>query len=136
VKTWRAESAPPLAATDRLQRSVLLDEDHSESHFNLALAYERRGLLADAERETLAALRLNPGQPDAWNSLGVIYAEEGKTVRASVVWRELVREEPDYKPARRNLALLGSQVEVARGKTPFSRISFRELSGLPARVSG
>ena len=36
--------------------------------FNLALAYERRGL----ERETLAALRLNPGQPDAWNSLGVI----------------------------------------------------------------
>jgi tetratricopeptide (TPR) repeat protein len=105
------------AATDSLQRAVLLGEDHSESHFNLALAYERRGLLAEAERETLAALRLNPGQPDAWNSLGVIYAEEGRTVRASVVWRELVREEPDYKPARRNLALLGSQIEVARGKT-------------------
>jgi Flp pilus assembly protein TadD len=132
VKTWRAESAPPLAATDSLQRSVLLGEDHSESHFNLALAYERRGL----ERETLAALRQNPGQPDAWNSLGVIYAEEGKTVRASLVWRKLVREEPDYKPARRNLALLGSQVEVARSKTPLSRISFLELSGLPARVSG
>jgi hypothetical protein len=66
----------------------------------------------------------------------VIYAEEGKTVRASVVWRELVREEPDYKPARRNLALLGSQVEVARGKTALSRISFLELSGLSARVSG
>jgi Flp pilus assembly protein TadD len=92
------------AATDILQRAVLLGEEHSESHLNLAIAYERRGLLADAERETLAGLRLNPGQPDAWNSLGVIYAEEGKTVRASGVWRELVREVSDYKPARRNLA--------------------------------
>jgi hypothetical protein len=56
VKTWRAESAPPLAATDRLQRSVLLDEDHSESHFNLALAYERRGLV-HREDERAAGLR-------------------------------------------------------------------------------
>jgi hypothetical protein len=32
---------------------VLLGENHSESHFNLALVYERRGLLDNAERETL-----------------------------------------------------------------------------------
>jgi hypothetical protein len=38
-------------------------------------------------------------------------------LRASLVWRELVREVPDYEPARTNLALLGSQAEVARGKT-------------------
>jgi tetratricopeptide (TPR) repeat protein len=105
------------AATDSLRRAVLLGEDHSESHFNLALVYERRGMLADAERETLASLRLNPGQPDARNSLGVIYAEEGKTVRASMIWGELVREVPDYKPARKNLKLLGNRVEVARGET-------------------
>src|ERR1700686_3431965 len=78
-------------ATDSLQRAVLLGEDHSESHFNLALVYERRGMLADAERETLDSLRFNPGQPDALNSLGVIYAEQGNTVRALLVWRELVR---------------------------------------------
>jgi Flp pilus assembly protein TadD len=105
------------AATDSLQRAVFLGRDHSESHYNLALAFERRGLLADAEREMPASLRLNPGQPEARNSVGVIYAEEGKTVRASVVWRELVREAPDFEPARKNLGLLGSQVEVARGET-------------------
>ena len=105
------------AATDNLRQAVLLGEDHPESHFNLALVYERRRLLADAEREMLASLRLNPGQPDARNSLGVIYAEEGKTVRAALVWRELVRETPDYEPARKNLALLGSRVEVASGET-------------------
>ncbi len=105
------------SATDSLRRAVLLGENHAESHFNLALVYERRGLLADAERETLSSLRLNPAQPDARNTLGVIYAEERKTDRASLVWRELVREVPNYEPARRNLALLGSQSEVARGET-------------------
>jgi tetratricopeptide (TPR) repeat protein len=105
------------AATESLRQAVLLGENHSESHYNLALVYERRGMLADAERETLDSLRLNPGQPDPRNSLGVIYAEEGNTVRALLVWRELVREVPDYQPARTNLALLGSQVTVARGET-------------------
>jgi tetratricopeptide (TPR) repeat protein len=79
------------AATDSLRRAVFLGEDHSDSHFNLALAYERRGLLAAAEREMLASLQLNPGQPDARNALGVIYAEEGKTNRALLIWCELVR---------------------------------------------
>jgi tetratricopeptide (TPR) repeat protein len=105
------------AATDSLRQAVLVGESHSESHFNLALVYERRGLLADAEREMLASLRLNPGQPDARNSLGVIYAEEGKTVPALLVWRELVLEAPDYEPARTNLALLGSQSGAALGET-------------------
>jgi tetratricopeptide (TPR) repeat protein len=105
------------AATDSLRQAVLLGENHAESHFNLALAYERRGLLADAERETLVSLRLNPRQPDARNLLGVIDAQQGQTVRASLVWRELVRDLPDYQPARTNLALLGSPNEVARGET-------------------
>ena len=105
------------SATDSLRQAVLLGETHSESHFNLALVYERRRLLADAEREMLASLRLNPDQPDARNTLGVIYAEQGRTARAWLVWRELVRDMPDYDPARTNLALLGSQNEVVLGET-------------------
>ncbi len=111
------ESGDLNAATDSLQQAVLLGGEHPESHFNLALVDERRGMLADAEFETLASLRLNPGQPDARNLLGVIYAQEGKTVHASLVWRELLRDVPDYEPARTNLALLGSPSEVALGKT-------------------
>lgn len=53
------------AATDNLRQAVLLGQDHSESHFNLALVDQRRGMLADAEHETLASLVLNPRQPDA-----------------------------------------------------------------------
>jgi len=105
------------AATNSLRRAVLFGEDHSESHFNLALVDERRGMLADAEHETLASLLLNPAQPDARNLLGVIYAQEGNTDRASLVWRELVRDVPDYEPARTNLDLLGSRSAVATGET-------------------
>ena len=105
------------AATDSLRRAVLLGENHSESHYNLALVDDRRGMLADAEHETLASLRLNPRQPDARNLLGVIYAQEGKTARASLVWRELEQDVPDYKPARANLAILGNSSEVANGET-------------------
>jgi len=45
------------AATDSLQRSVLLGENHPESHFNLALVDERCGNLMDAEDQTLVSLR-------------------------------------------------------------------------------
>ena len=105
------------AAIDSLRHAVLLGGNHPESHFNLALVYERRGLLADAEREMLASLKLDPGQPDARNLIGVIYAEERETERASLVWRELVHDVPDYEPARENLRLLSNQLEVARGET-------------------
>jgi len=105
------------AATDSLRHAVVLGEDHSESHFNLALVEERRGMLAEAQREILASLLLNPGQPDARNLLGVIYAQEADGDHASLIWRELVREVPDYEPARENLAILGSQSAAANGET-------------------
>ena len=100
------------AATDSLQRAVLFGGNHPESHFNLALVDERRGMLPDAEHETLASLRLNPEQPDARNLLGVIYAQEGKTADAFLVWRELIRDVPDYEPARTNLVVLGNRSPV------------------------
>jgi Flp pilus assembly protein TadD len=105
------------AATESLRRAVVLGGDHFESHFNLALVDERRGMLADAEHETLEALRLNPEQPDARNLLGAVYAQEGDTSSASLVWSELVRDVPDYEAARKNLAILGSPSEVGDGET-------------------
>ena len=42
-------------------------------------------MLADAQREILASLLLNPGEPDARNLLGVIYAQEGESAGASLI---------------------------------------------------
>ncbi len=110
------ESGDLDAATDSLRHAVFLGGEHSESHFNLALVDQQLGMLTDAEHETLESLRLNPDQPDARNLLGVIYAQEGHTDRASLVWSALVRDVPDYEPARKNLEILGSPSEAAIGE--------------------
>ena len=98
------------AAANSLRRAVILGEDHPESHFNLALVDAQRGMLAEAEHEARESLILNPGQPDARNLLAVIHARQGET---SLAWSELVREAPDYRPARANLANLS--IERAAG---------------------
>ena len=100
------------AATENLRRAVVFGGDHFESHFNLALVDERRGMLADAEHETLEALRLNPEQPDARSLLGAVYAQEGDTASAFLVWSELVRDVPDYEAARKNLANMGNRTRL------------------------
>jgi hypothetical protein len=55
---------------------------------------------------------------DARNLLGVIYAQPGETSLASLTWRELIRDIPDYEPAHTNLTVLGSPIKVAIGGTP------------------
>jgi Flp pilus assembly protein TadD len=96
------------AATASFRRAVLLGAGHSEAHFNLALVEERRGMLSDAERETLIAMQLAPRERETLNLLGVIYAEEGKSDRAAATWRELTQDFPDYAPAHVNLAVLST----------------------------
>jgi Flp pilus assembly protein TadD len=118
----RLENGDLDLAADALRSAVNLGGDHYESHYDLAVVEERLGMLADAERETLMALRLNPVQPETRNLLGVVYAQQGKTADASLVWRDLMREVPDYEPARTNLAILGNPNEVANGETAAVRL--------------
>jgi len=93
-------------ATAVLRLATLLGPYHPETHFNLALAYERTGIYSEAEQELLLSLRLDPNQLDARNQLGVIYAEEGNYQRARAEWADLAESNPDYSPARANLMIL------------------------------
>src|SRR5262249_24868762 len=93
-------------ATEVLRLAALLGPDHPEPHFNLAIAYERRGMLDQAEQQMLLSLQLDPTQVDGHNTLGAIYAEEGKYMRAHDEWTERVEATPDYAPARANLNIL------------------------------
>jgi len=103
------------AALESIRQASRLGGDHFEAHFELARLDERIGRLAEAEHETLASLRLSPEHAEARNLLGVIYAEQGHTVRAGSIWRELIQELPNYEPARINLSLLGSATSAASG---------------------
>ena len=75
------------------------------------------GLEIDGRRAGDAALREAAGDGRAfWRArlVDVLFGFVGLV-------RELVHEVPDYQPARTNLALLGSQVTVARGETAATK---------------
>lgn len=110
-------------ATAVLRLATLLGPYHPETHFNLALAYERLGVYPQAEQEILLSLRLDPNQLDARNQLGVIYAEEGNYQRAHEEWTDIAESNPDYSPARANLVIL-EQVERGEIKGPQRMTGF------------
>jgi Flp pilus assembly protein TadD len=94
------------AANSALTTATTLGPSHAEAHFNLGLVFERRGAFAAARGEIQTSLLLDPNQPDARNMLGIIYAEQGNLAEARRIWVELSRAQPNFAPARANLAIL------------------------------
>jgi tetratricopeptide (TPR) repeat protein len=80
--------------------------DSPEPHFDLALAYERRGKIPQAQAEIGTALARAPTRPDYLNLLAALAAEKGDIVRACDIWRSILSVEPGYEPAAANLRLL------------------------------
>jgi Flp pilus assembly protein TadD len=101
-------------AISTLQTAVLLGPDHPEVHFDLAIAYEKGNRLHEALQEIIVSLDLAPEDPDERNTKGVICAKLGNLVCARDEWAHLVQVEPNYAPARVNLATLnGSHMPLA-----------------------
>jgi tetratricopeptide (TPR) repeat protein len=56
-----------------LRRSIALDGNHAESHFELGLLLERKRLLAEAAASIERSVELAPRHPSAWYRLARIY---------------------------------------------------------------
>jgi tetratricopeptide (TPR) repeat protein len=93
-------------ATAALGTAVLLGPEHAETHFNMAVIYEKENRLPEALQEIIRALVLEPKGLDAANTHAIICAKMGNLVDARDIWTQLVRTAPDYAPARSNLAIL------------------------------
>lgn len=63
-------------------------------------------MFAEAQREFAESLQLDPDQPDARNTMAIIYMEIGNDADARKLWSELTRTQPNFAPARTNLAIL------------------------------
>ena len=114
-------------AIKTLQIAVLLGPNHPETHFNLAIAYERSNRLREALQEIIVSLHLAPKNPDAQNTKGIICAEMGNLACARDEWANIVQVRPSYAPARVNLAILSESQAVSTSGTlcgdgsPFAR---------------
>lgn len=93
-------------ATAALETAASLGPGHTETHFNLAVVYERENRLNEALQEIIAALLLAPRDLDAANTDAIICARMGDVACARNIWTQLIQTAPDYAPARTNLAIL------------------------------
>jgi tetratricopeptide (TPR) repeat protein len=107
------------------EKAVSLGLDDWQLFLNLGLLYLENGQVQDATEVMLLSLQIDPTQVEAHNTLGAIYAEEGKYLRAHDEWAELVAGNPDYAPARANLNILQrverTGLEGLSGQSGFAR---------------
>jgi Tfp pilus assembly protein PilF len=78
----------------------------TSAHFDLAIAYEQVGDLANAEASIKRALELSPRHPAAYNELGIIYRRTGRFQMARESYEKALELHPEFHFARRNLAIL------------------------------
>ncbi len=65
-----------------------------------------RGRVGEAEKEFKRAIRFIPDDPVAYYNLGWVYQQTGRSELARDQYREILRIEPEFSPARQRLAEL------------------------------
>jgi tetratricopeptide (TPR) repeat protein len=95
-----------------LSEAVQLDPENALAWYSLAQAYFRQKEKRKQALETFQkVVELVPNEKVSWSNIGVILAEQGRTLEAIEAFRTALRIDPDYKTARRNLAKLVGGVD-------------------------
>lgn len=87
-------------------KAVSSSPNSSFAHKGLGTSYLATGKSTEAEKEYMAALRLNPDLKDVRNNLGRIYLNLGQPDKAEMLLREEVKINPGNAVAYYNLALI------------------------------
>ncbi|MGH9612205.1 MAG: tetratricopeptide repeat protein, partial [Bryobacteraceae bacterium] len=93
------------------------------AHFNLGALMLRRDDPTAAIAYLTDALRVEPDQPVALNTLGAALESTGKRDEAVAQFRHALRVQPDYANARYNLA----NILADKGKLDEAAANFREI---------
>jgi tetratricopeptide (TPR) repeat protein len=128
----RFEQGDFKTATDALKVAVLQAPERPEPHYNLALAYERLAMLNEAEREALSALALDPRDPEIRNIVALVSAERGDYQLAHEKWAALLADNPNYEPAKTNLAIL-DHTAAGRSKDSAAKFASADINRAPTK---
>jgi tetratricopeptide (TPR) repeat protein len=103
------------AAIDELQIAIAI-KPAAEIYNELGGNHRRVGNLDTAVDNYLKGLALGPEDPELWNSLGVVYVEQGRFEAACEVFKNLLADWPNRIDYRMNfivaLASIGDQPEA------------------------
>lgn len=96
----------PMPASENLEFLKSLADTAPSTHLNLGDYYLKRGDRAEAIREYLRAVELNPKYAVAWNNLGLAYQRSGDSLAAERSFKEAVSAQSDFAKAYSNLGTL------------------------------
>jgi Tfp pilus assembly protein PilF len=75
-------------------QATRLNVQHAGAHHNLAVAYHRQGMRAEAEAEYKHTLAIDPQHVDGLNNLGTLYLESGRAAEAEGRYRAALTIRP------------------------------------------
>ncbi|HYQ89034.1 MAG TPA: tetratricopeptide repeat protein [Candidatus Binatia bacterium] len=82
-----------------LEEGVRLDPHRATTRTNLGIAYSAMGRRQEALQEFRETVRIEGDRPDYRHNLGLAFKNMGELDSARVVWLEVRRRWPGYKPA-------------------------------------
>jgi len=85
------------------QKSVELDPQDAEAHYNLGVILQGLGRLEEAETNYRKAIELKPDYAEAHYNLGNTLKELGRLDEAEASFRKAITLKPDYAEAHNNL---------------------------------
>lgn len=94
------------ALLERKWRGVVEAGDLAEAHYNLGVALEQQGKLAEARESYQRALQRKPGLRQAAVNLGVLLEKSGDAAGAAQLYAGVIRDFPDDAVSRARLAAL------------------------------
>jgi tetratricopeptide (TPR) repeat protein len=95
AKALDAQFKEPGLAESLLRKSIALNGEYWESHYELAILLEKRGALEEAEKEFRHTTELNPREPSPHYRLCRVLARLGRTKDAqseSAIYRKVAEE--------------------------------------------
>lgn len=88
------------------KEAIQLKPNYYDAHFNLGLAYFKKGLLDASMDEFKLAIHYEPDHAEAHSCLGTVYANKGLFDNAIKEIEEALRLKPDYPNAYKNLGII------------------------------
>src|SRR6266581_847584 len=121
------------AAKTELLAYTLRRGNSAEGLLKLGLAQLRSRELLGAEKSFNDALRLSPQNPAALNGLGLVRLQRGRADEAAKYFRAALKQQPDYRPALLNLAIVSHQY---LNDYPVALQKYRQYAGLKPPPEG
>ncbi|HNQ42828.1 MAG TPA: tetratricopeptide repeat protein [Candidatus Cloacimonadota bacterium] len=103
---WLLVKQPDKAKVD-LFSAIALDNHFPPPYMHLGLLYLQEKNYSEAELWYAALIQLEPDNPDAANNLAICKLALGHKEEALKIWNELLKQNPTYENARKNLELYG-----------------------------